>query len=265
MKNRRKRSYFWCGVVGLGLFISPLGYVEKAQAFEQSVPSKEMKQEERGKAVVATNESKGWNVIIKVNPYQTGDVTLSGSVSKGIRKVRLWVDGEVKTQANVDAEGNYVFENSDRFIASVEDKVEVVGVDSSYIERGRQEVSIEEGSWIYGLTVDPYTYNDTILTGTKEKNIAKVRLFVNDVICQQATIKDGKYRFTNVQAFVRNKTDKVEIVGVDGRYVRQAQELVSIQKEADSDYELSLFDYQLGDASGKRGSWTWDKNHWARS
>ncbi|EUJ26562.1 immunoglobulin-like domain-containing protein, partial [Listeria cornellensis] len=68
------------------------------------------------------------------------------------------------------------------------------------------------------LTPDPYAKDSATLTGKYGKDIAKVRLWVNDVAVAQATTSNGDFTFTNIASFIKNKTDKVEVVGVDAQY-----------------------------------------------
>ncbi|EUJ23847.1 cell wall-associated protease, partial [Listeria floridensis FSL S10-1187] len=102
--------------------------------------------------------------------YAIGTATLSGTFGKDISKVRLWVNGKVAAQATTDAAGNYTFTNVDKFITKKADTVEVVGVDSSYVERNRKAVTVTGEDVVdYSLTVDQNPYivgTSTSLTGT---------------------------------------------------------------------------------------------------
>ncbi|MBC1520278.1 hypothetical protein HB912_01290 [Listeria aquatica] len=147
------------------------------------------------------------------------DDELSGTHGKGISKVRLWVNDEVKTQATTDGNGNYTFVNANRFISSTEDKVEVVGVDVNYQEKNRVQVNLE-GTSNYELGIpENIKLGQKSFSGTHGKGIAKVRLWVNGEVKTQATTDGaGNYTFTDVEKYVTSTEDQVEVVGVDGRY-----------------------------------------------
>ncbi|EUJ22103.1 hypothetical protein PCORN_19131, partial [Listeria cornellensis FSL F6-0969] len=105
------------------------------------------------------------------------------------------------------------------FVKLATDKVEVVAVNAAYNEVARKTV-VTKGSSILdtSLTPDPYAKDSATLTGKYGKDIAKVRLWVNDVAVAQATTSNGDFTFTNIASFIKNKTDKVEVVGVDAQY-----------------------------------------------
>ncbi|MBC1501737.1 hypothetical protein HB943_14105 [Listeria weihenstephanensis] len=103
----------------------------------------------------------------------------------------------------------------------------------------------------YSLSATAYKVGNATLTGKYGKNIAKVRLWVNDVVVAQATTKsDGTYRFTGVTSFVTKPTDKVEVVGVDGGYVERNRVRVAVTGDPIYDYSLTVpASYALGTAN----------------
>ncbi|MBC1499635.1 hypothetical protein HB943_03395, partial [Listeria weihenstephanensis] len=107
----------------------------------------------------------------------------------------------------------------------------------------------------YSLKANSYKVGTANLTGTYGKNIAKVRLFVNDKLVIQATTSNGTFTFPNIASFITKPTDKVEVVGVDGSYVERARVAVTVTGDPVYDYSLTANDYTLGNATltGKYG------------
>ncbi|AQY52286.1 hypothetical protein PWEIH_10318 [Listeria weihenstephanensis FSL R9-0317] len=107
----------------------------------------------------------------------------------------------------------------------------------------------------YSLKANSYKVGTANLTGTYGKNIAKVRLFVNDKLIIQATTSNGAFTFPNIASFITKPTDKVEVVGVDGSYVERARVAVAVTGDPVYDYSLTANDYTLGNATltGKYG------------
>ncbi|EUJ32696.1 hypothetical protein PCORN_01995, partial [Listeria cornellensis FSL F6-0969] len=99
----------------------------------------------------------------------------------------------------------------------------------------------------YALTANSYKIGTANLTGTYGKDIAKVRLFVNDQLIVQATTSNGTFTFANIASFITKPTDKVEVVGVDSAYVERARKTVTVTGTAVYDYSLTANDYTIGD------------------
>lgn len=185
-----------------------------------SVISATVTKESNGKTSQASTTipvAKDYSLI--ANVYTLGDAQLTGKYGKDIPKVRLWVNGLAVTQATLNADGTYTFANASSFIKSASDKVEIVGVDNAYKELGRITVTMQGAIVIdKALTVVPYAKDDATLTGTYGKDVSKVRLWVNGVVVAQASTSNGNYTFANAASFIKNKTDVVEVVGVDAQY-----------------------------------------------
>lgn len=175
--------------------------------------------------VAVENNTFNYALTVSQNPYEIGASTsITGTIGKDLWKVRLKVNGTIVAQAMTDALGNYTFTNAAQFIASASDVVEIVAVDTQYVQRASISVAVKQsGAEIYALTANPYKLNQADLTGTFGKGIAKVRLFVNGIVQKQAvTDTAGNFKFTSIASFIK-AGDKVELVGVDSRYVEQAR------------------------------------------
>ncbi|EUJ31932.1 hypothetical protein PCORN_03783 [Listeria cornellensis FSL F6-0969] len=186
---------------------------------------------------------------LSVDEYTLGDSALTGTFSKNIAKVRLWINDKVVTQATTNADGTFTFNNAANFITKATDKVEIVGVDASYVEKKRIAVTIKNSTiTTTGLTISPYTIGDSTLSGTFGKSISKVRLWINGkVVTQATTTADGNYTFTNIGSFINNASDKVEIVGVDTQYKELNRITVPLKDLSPLDKKLTANTFQMGD------------------
>ncbi|EUJ32290.1 hypothetical protein MFLO_07077 [Listeria floridensis FSL S10-1187] len=183
----------------------------------------------RKTVTVVGNDIVDYSLTVNQNPYVIGTSTaLTGTYGQGISKVRLFVNGSVVAQATTSSNGTYTFTNAAQFITSSADTVKVVGVDAQYIQRAEKAVTVQGSAVTYTLTADPYALNQTSLTGKYSSNIARVRLFVNGVVVTQAqTDGNGNYTFPNAGALIK-AGDRVEVVGVDSRFVEQKRIQVTV-------------------------------------
>ncbi|EUJ22821.1 hypothetical protein MFLO_16219, partial [Listeria floridensis FSL S10-1187] len=216
--------------------------------------------ERNRKAVTVTGEDVvDYSLTVDQNPYIVGTSTsLTGTFGKGISKVRLFVNGSVVAQATTDNNGKYTFATAAQYIKSSADAIKVVGVDAQYIQRAEKPVTVQGSAPTldYTLTADSYSLNQAALTGKYGKDISKVRLFVNGTVVTQAqTDGNGNYTFPNAASLIK-AGDKVEVVGVDSRYVEQKRIQVTVQGSAVGDYALSVNPYALGQEAltGKYGA-----------
>ncbi|MBC1605360.1 autolysin modifier protein [Listeria rocourtiae] len=158
--------------------------------------------------------------LITVNNYTLTEKTLEGTFKEGVSRVRLFVNGVVKTQAVTDnATGKYVFHNMSSFVLDKNDKVEVVAVNSQFQEIERKSVNIV-GKSSNGITADEYTIGGKTITGTFESSVARVRLSVDGEIKAQATTDSatGKYVINNADKLIVSASSKIEIVAVDSQF-----------------------------------------------
>lgn len=173
---------------------------------------------ERARIKVPVTGQSESNTNLTQNPYNIGDMALTGQFGKAIFKVRLFVNGIVVTQATTSEDGTYTFANASNFIKSSTDKIEIVGVDTQYKEVKRIVATVTGKAPDTSLQAKEFTFGDKTITGTFGTAISKVRLAVNGTIVQQATTVDGGFTFTSTNYLIKNPTDKVEIIGVDAQY-----------------------------------------------
>ncbi|WP_163654754.1 Ig-like domain-containing protein [Listeria sp. PSOL-1] len=211
--------------------------------------------EQTRKAVPVTGEI-DYSLTVPTN-YQIGTKTITGTYGKGLAYIRLFVNGKVVTQATTDSQGNYTVNNADKYITKNADQVDIVGVDQRYVEQARKAIPVT-GEIDYSLTVPTsYQTGTKTITGTHGKDLAYIRLFVNGKVEAQAiTDGQGRYTFNNVDKYVTRGTDKIEIVGVDKRYVEHARKIVPTTGGDLQDDHLTVDSYRLGSAqlTGTYGS-----------
>ncbi|MBA3926688.1 immunoglobulin-like domain-containing protein [Listeria rustica] len=175
-----------------------------------------------GKTIVASiYVTKGADITLAANDYKLGEATITGTYGKDIPRIRLWVNGIAVTQATLNADGTFTIEKAANYVKSLTDKVEIVAVDSKFIELTRVSVKIT-GSIVkdYALTANSYQMDTANIEGTYGKDITKVSLWVNGVSVAEATTNpDGTYRVMDISEFVVSKDEVVEVVGVDARNV----------------------------------------------
>ncbi|MBC1501736.1 hypothetical protein HB943_14100 [Listeria weihenstephanensis] len=171
----------------------------------------------RIKVAVTSSPLENW---IKADAYKFGAQTLTGTIGKNISKVRLWVNGKAIQEATINGDGSYIFENAKKGILKDTDVVEVVGVDASYIEIGRAQVTVEPILLDLTLTANTYVLGDATLTGTYGKDIKYVRLFVNGEVAKQADLNSitGTYTCTDILKKITSSADKLEIVALSANF-----------------------------------------------
>ncbi|MBC1457948.1 beta strand repeat-containing protein [Listeria newyorkensis] len=184
---------------------------------------------ERARVAVTVTGDPVYDYSLTANDYTLGNATLTGKYGKDVSKVRLWVNNVVVAQATTNADGTYSFDKVPSFVKLATDKVEVVGVNAAYNEVARKTV-VTKGASILDTSITPNSYakDSANLTGTYGKDISKVRLWVNGVVVAQASTSGTNFTFTNIASFIKNKTDVVEVVGVDAQYKELNRKAVTL-------------------------------------
>ncbi|MBA3927165.1 toxin Cry1Ac domain D-VI-related protein [Listeria rustica] len=199
-------------------------------------------------ATASTKVTQNIDYSLTTNAFKMGDTTLTGTVGKDVSKVRLWINGAVAVQGVVKADGTYSFPTAGSFIKLIGDKVEVVAVDSKYAEVNRKTVTVTGTSTFdNALTVNKFNTGDTKIAGTFGKDIAKIRLWVNDKVVTQATTNaNGTFEFANADRFITSPLDKVEVVAVDSQYKELNRKTVSLPGSDSYDNTFSVDNYFIG-------------------
>ncbi|MBA3927277.1 immunoglobulin-like domain-containing protein [Listeria rustica] len=99
---------------------------------------------EINRKTVSVPGSDSYGNTFTADTYFIGQNTLNGSYGEGTSKVRLWVNGVVVKQADLDtANGTYTLKGIFGLIKNATDKVEIVFVDAQYKEIKRMNVTVK--------------------------------------------------------------------------------------------------------------------------
>ncbi|MBC2265918.1 hypothetical protein HCB37_15465, partial [Listeria booriae] len=123
------------------------------------------------------------------------DETVVGTAGSSITRVQIEVDGVVKRQTTVGADGNYAIYAKD-LITSTNNIVKIIGFDAQGVERNRATANVKnESSTAYALTASDYNIaTDETVVGTAGSSVSRVQIEVDGVIKRQTAVgADGKY------------------------------------------------------------------------
>ncbi|MBC2327144.1 Ig-like domain-containing protein [Listeria booriae] len=156
------------------------------------------------------------------------NTTVVGTAGGGITRVKIEVDGVVKRQTTVGADGNYAIYAKD-VITSTNNTVRIIGLDAQGFECNSVTVSLEnETPATYNMTVADYnTAKDNYVTGTADAAITRVKLIVNNIDARSTTTADGKYSIYASDKITSG--DTVQIVGLDATGVELARKTVTLK------------------------------------
>ncbi|OOR06002.1 hypothetical protein BW897_31110 [Bacillus cereus] len=96
-----------------------------------------------GTAQVGTVQAIQGNNSLQVDPYILQNTHIRGTVSSDLKKVRLYVNGQLKRTGQINADGTYLIYAKDQQV-SVGSQVEVRGVDRLERERITKKVEIQK-------------------------------------------------------------------------------------------------------------------------
>ncbi|PGO79345.1 hypothetical protein CN980_06310 [Bacillus cereus] len=96
-----------------------------------------------GTAYSGTVQAMQGDYSLQVDSYALQDTYVRGTVSSDIKKVRLYVNGQLKRTGQINTDGTYLIYAKDQQIA-LDSQVEVRGVDSGERERIKKEVQIKK-------------------------------------------------------------------------------------------------------------------------
>lgn len=155
---------------------------------------------------------------LSIPTYDLSIHTLHGTVGEWIHHVALEVDGKVVNQVDTN-DGAFSARMSDR-IPSIFSKVEAVGYDAQGKERSRIAVDITDQA--YAISANPYTIDDSYLTGNAGAKVAFADIYVNGKRANHLTLDtSGTYKAA-MKGKINSITDEVEVWGIasDGKTVR---------------------------------------------
>ncbi|EOL45150.1 leucine-rich repeat domain-containing protein [Enterococcus caccae] len=201
MESKKGIVLFSC-LVMLSLFASnfPLNAIAENQVTEQ-IELKVLKNE----WIIADSYRVGQD------SYVTGEV-----LSTAIKKIEMHVNGKVIRGGIIYADNSYEIEAEDT-IRSLEDKVEVVGLDRKGKELSRQIVALEKAE--ITLSAADYTMFDEEITGVAGNKMDEVSLLIEGEIIDTVKVNGDQTFVISVEPReITSIKDHVEIVGsVAGR------------------------------------------------
>ncbi|MBL1227154.1 immunoglobulin-like domain-containing protein [Enterococcus sp. BWR-S5] len=182
----------------LSMAVAPMAtFAEGSIADELMVP----------RALLSQNYS-----LLTPDSYRLGvDDFITGLSDTTIKKVALYVNGSFVRNGVVYSDGSFEVEASDA-VTSVNDDVEIVGMDRRNNELERQKVSIEQENIL--LSAEEYTLFDNEIRGVAGNNMGVVSLLVNGDLMRSAAVNnDGSYTLPVESGDIIELEDHVEVVG----------------------------------------------------
>ncbi|MBC2170930.1 Ig-like domain-containing protein [Listeria booriae] len=205
---------------------------------------------ERNRATVTVkNESSTANQVTAGAYNIATDETVTGTAGSSITRVQIEVDGVIKRQTSVGADGKYTIYAKD-VIKNTGNVVKIIGLDAQGNERNRATVTVKnETPATYNMTVAQYnTITDQYVTGTADAAITKVKIIVNNVDARSTTTSNGKYSIYASDK-ITSSTDAVQIVGYDANGTEVKRMTVPVVSVDPAARAITVADYTLRSSS----------------
>ncbi|WP_185425897.1 right-handed parallel beta-helix repeat-containing protein [Paenilisteria weihenstephanensis] len=157
--------------------------------------------------------------ILDVPEYTVGERELGGEYRENIQVVRLFKDGKLVKQGDLDiATGTYKLKGIDTIVLDDGSKYEVVGLDAGYKEVVRIDLKVK--ALHVKLTPEPYIVGNSDHKGTYEEPIWRVRLLKDNVVVKQSDMDTATktYILKGLNNIVKNDGSKYELIGIDSSY-----------------------------------------------
>ncbi|MBC1293174.1 beta strand repeat-containing protein, partial [Listeria booriae] len=184
---------------------------------------------------------------LTANDYNIAtDETVTGTAGSSITRVQIEVDGVIKRQTTVGADGNYAIYAKD-LITSTNNIVKIIGLDAQGVERNRATANVKnESSTAYSLTASDYNIaTDETVTGTAGSSITRVQIEVDGVIKRQTSVgADGKYAIY-AKDVIKNTGNVVKIIGLDAQGNERNRATVTVKNESSTAYQVTAGAYNI--------------------
>ncbi|EMW5535678.1 leucine-rich repeat protein [Enterococcus faecalis] len=171
----------------------------------------ETKKGEKSEEIVVTVEkSKG---TITVNPYQIGEVNLTGTYSGNVKSMRLYIEEKSISKGGDLTDGVFTYYcGAGRIKAGQKVKIEAYDRNQNLLD---MKEFIMENPNAASLSSATYSWKTSMITGDFTGDIAKAKLSVNNkTISYGGTFKEGRFSYY-VKAGTIKKGDKVLIEPYD--------------------------------------------------
>ncbi|MBC1917120.1 hypothetical protein HCJ46_00005, partial [Listeria booriae] len=174
------------------------------------------------------------------------DETVVGTAGSSITRVQIEVDGVVKRQTTVGADGNYAIYAKD-LITSTNNIVKIIGFDAQGVERNRATANVKnESSTAYALTASDYNIaTDETVVGTAGSSVSRVQIEVDGVIKRQTAVgADGKYAIY-AKDVIKNTGNVVKIIALDAQGNERNRATVNVKNESSTAYQVTAGAYNI--------------------
>ncbi|MBC2118259.1 immunoglobulin-like domain-containing protein [Listeria booriae] len=174
------------------------------------------------------------------------DETVVGTAGSSITRVQIEVDGVVKRQTTVGADGNYAIYAKD-LITSTNNIVKIIGFDAQGVERNRATANVKnESSTAYALTASDYNIaTDETVVGTAGSSVSRVQIEVDGVIKRQTSVgADGKYAIY-AKDVIKNTGNVVKIIALDAQGNERNRATVNVKNESSTAYQVTAGAYNI--------------------
>ncbi|MBC6152684.1 beta strand repeat-containing protein [Listeria booriae] len=182
---------------------------------------------------------------LTANDYNIAtDETVTGTAGSSITRVQIEVDGVVKRQTTVGADGNYAIYAKD-LITSTNNIVKIIGLDAQGVERNHATANVKnESSTAYQVTAGAYNIaTDETVSGTAGSSITRVQIEVDGVIKRQTSVgADGKYAIY-AKDVIKNTGNVVKIIGLDAQGNERNRATVTVKNETPATYNMTVAQY----------------------
>ncbi|MBC1800129.1 Ig-like domain-containing protein [Listeria booriae] len=193
---------------------------------------------------------------LTANDYNIAtDETVKGTAGSNITRVQIEVDGVVKRQTTVGADGNYAIYAKD-LITSTNNIVKIIGFDAQGVERNRATANVKnESSTAYALTASDYNIaTDETVVGTAGSSITRVQIEVDGVIKRQTSVgTDGKYAIY-AKDVIKNTGNIVKIIGLDAQGNERNLATVNVKNESSTAYQVTAEAYNIATDETVKGT-----------
>ncbi|WP_304522318.1 Ig-like domain-containing protein [Bacillus toyonensis] len=165
----------------------------------------------------------------QVDGYHEGDLRITGKVKPSTKKIRLYVDGQLKRTGAIQADGTFAIYAGD-FKLSQGKEFKVVSVDGNGAEGTAYIGTVQAMQGNYVVQANSYVLQDTYVRGTVSSDVKKVRLYIDGQLKRTGQInKDGTY-LIYVKDQQISVDSEVEVRGVDHAEKERIKQKVEIKE-----------------------------------
>ncbi|MDT3494642.1 Ig-like domain-containing protein [Bacillus toyonensis] len=165
----------------------------------------------------------------QVDGYHEGDLRITGKVKPSTKKIRLYVDGQLKRTGAIQADGTFAIYAGD-FKLSQGKEFKVVSVDGNGAEGTAYIGTVQAMQGNYAVQANSYVLQDTYVRGTVSSDVKKVRLYIDGQLKRTGQInKDGTY-LIYVKDQQISVDSEVEVRGVDHAEKERIKQKVEIKE-----------------------------------